>query len=159
MTNTDLAGSEKMSINSYLQKIKGEYATGKATEHSYRGYLQTLIQDLAKDVQVTNEPKRQKCGAPDYIVQKKDVPIGYIEAKDIGVDLDSIEKTDQLKRYLPSLDNLILTDYLEFRFFKYAEKRPARPNNTRLMPMEPMPIAPFKSPPTMPASSASLQSE
>ena len=105
-----------MPINGYLKEVKKIYSAGNATEHSYRGDLQNLVSNMIKDISITNEPKRQKCGAPDYIIQRKDVPIGYIEAKDIGIDLDKIEKSEQMKRYLGSLDNLILTDYLEFCF-------------------------------------------
>ena len=49
--------------------------------------------------------------------------IGYVEAKDIGVDLVKTERTDQLKRYKAALPNLILTDYLEFRHFVDGELR------------------------------------
>lgn len=50
---------------------------------------------------VTNEPLRIACGAPDYIITKKKIPIGYIEAKDVG-DTDLLgENThkEQLNRY------------------------------------------------------------
>ena len=112
----------KNNIEQYCKNIKQRFRTGISTEHSYRGDLQNLLQNLIKGINITNEPKRQKCGAPDYIIQRKEVPIGYIEAKDIGADLNKIEKSDQLKRYKKSLDNLILTDYAEFRFIKYGEK-------------------------------------
>ena len=111
-----------MPINEYLKAVKKRYDSGISTEHSYRADLQNLILSIVDKISVTNEPKRQKCGAPDYIIQKKEVPLGYIEAKDIGIDLNKTEKSSQLKRYLKSLDNLILTDYLEFRFFKYGQK-------------------------------------
>lgn len=111
-----------MPINEYLKQVKQQYAAGISTEHSYRADLQNLILVLVKGIQVTNESKRQKCGAPDYIIQKKQVPLGYIEAKDIGVDLDKTEISEQIKRYLLSLDNFVLTDYLEFRFYKYGQK-------------------------------------
>ena len=111
-----------MPINEYLKQIKKRFNAGISTEHSYRLDLQVLIINLIKGITVTNEPKRQKCGAPDYIIQNKEVPLGYIEAKDIGIDLNKTEKSDQMKRYLGSLDNLILTDYLEFRFYKYGNK-------------------------------------
>lgn len=111
-----------MQINEYLKQVKSRFSTGISTEHSYRADLQNLLNKMIKGITVTNEPKRQKCGAPDYIIQKKEVPLGYIEAKDIGIDLNKIEKSDQMKRYLSSLDNLILTDYLEFRFYKYGQK-------------------------------------
>ncbi|MCK4643355.1 N-6 DNA methylase [bacterium] len=111
-----------MSLHTYVNKIKKLYKSGISTEHSYRGDLQVLLTDMVPGIIVTNEPKRQECGAPDYIIQRKQVPLGYIEAKDIGIDLNKIEKSEQLKRYLKSLDNLILTDYLDFRFFRYGEK-------------------------------------
>lgn len=42
--------------------------------------------------------------------------IGFVEAKDIGIDLNKIEKSEQMSRYLAGFGNLILTDYLEFRW-------------------------------------------
>lgn len=55
---------------------------------------------------------------PDYVLTKKDIPIGYIEAKDIGVDLGSKTLKEQFDRYKAGLTNLIFTDYLEFHFYK-----------------------------------------
>ena len=49
------------------------------------------------------------------------ITVGYTETKDIGVDLDKTEKSDQLERYL-GYSNLILTDYLEFRFFRNGQR-------------------------------------
>lgn len=109
--------------NQYLEKVIKKYKTGITTEHSFRSDLQIFVESLVKNIQAINEPTRQKCGAPDLIVQQKGIPLGYIEAKDIGIDLDTAEKSSQLKRYLKSLDNLILTDYLEFRFYFYGQKQ------------------------------------
>ena len=85
-----------MQINEYLKQVKSRFSTGISTEHSYRADLQNLLNEMVKGITITNEPKRQKCGAPDYIIQRKDIPLGYIEAKDIGVDLNKIEKSEQL---------------------------------------------------------------
>lgn len=104
-------------INSVIQK----YKTGKTTEHSFRGDLQEYIERAVHGVQAINEPRRQQCGAPDYIIQKKNIPIGYIEAKDIDKHLDTVDKSEQLARYKASLDNLILTNYLEFWFYVNGE--------------------------------------
>lgn len=106
----------------YITALQRDYATGVAIEHAYRPALKNYLEALLKDIIAINDPKRQKCGAPDYIVRKGELDVGYIEAKDINVGLDKTEKTDQMKRYLESLDNLILTDYLEFRFYRYGEK-------------------------------------
>jgi hypothetical protein len=44
--------------------------------------------------------------APDFIVRKGSLTIGYIEAKDIGKSLDEAEKSEQLERYRDSLTKL-----------------------------------------------------
>lgn len=110
-----------MTIQEYIDKINILYRTGNAREHSYRGDLQTLLMSILPDVLVTNEPARVDCGAPDYMLTRKDVPIGYIEAKDIGVDLASKTLKEQFERYKSGLTNLIFTDYLEFHFYKEGQ--------------------------------------
>lgn len=110
-----------MPINNYLEKINRLYKTGNAREHSYRGDLQVLINTIVTDVLVTNEPARTECGAPDYIITKRDIPVGYIEAKDIGVDLESKSLKEQFDRYKASLQNLIFTDYLTFHLYINGE--------------------------------------
>lgn len=106
-----------MTIQEYINDLNKEYKTGRATEHTYRGYLQHLIKSMVSDVMVTNEPTRIKCGAPDYIITKKDIPVGYIEAKDIGYKLDDKQYKEQFDRYRKSLSNLIITDYIDFWLF------------------------------------------
>ena len=110
-----------MTIQHYITKIDTLYKTGNAREHSYRGDLQNLIMAILPDVLVTNEPARVACGAPDYVLTRKDIPIGYIEAKDIGVDLGSKTLKEQFDRYKSGLTNLIFTDYMDFHFYKDGE--------------------------------------
>ena len=115
-----------MPITHYLNQIQENLNTGNAKEHTHRSALEMLIETLAPQVNAVNEPRRIACGAPDYVVlnKKNNVPLGYIEAKDIGISLDKTQKTEQLTRYLDSLNNLILTDYLEFRWFVEGELKP-----------------------------------
>ncbi|MEE4357941.1 MAG: hypothetical protein V2I97_15845, partial [Desulfococcaceae bacterium] len=108
-------------INRYIENIHKRYKNGISTEHSFRGDLQNFFEAFSKEILVTNEPKRIECGAPDLIITGKKIPIGYIEAKDIGISLKKTEKEEQLKRYRESLDNLILTDYLEFRLYRSGD--------------------------------------
>lgn len=119
-----------MTTAQYITNIHSRYIRGNATEHTFRGDLQQLIESLVPTVSATNEPKRQSCGAPDYILTKKDmqsrsdsgIPVGFIEAKDIGdKDLDGTKKTgnkEQFDRYKASLNNLIFTDYLSFHLYR-----------------------------------------
>ena len=104
-------------ITQYIADINLTFRTGAATEHSYRPALQRFIENIAPSLRATNEPRRQECGAPDYIVTRNQIPVGYIEAKDIGSDLNSSLHREQFDRYKKSLNNLIITDYLTFQLF------------------------------------------
>ena len=110
-----------MTIQQYIDNLNQRYKLGNATEHTFRGDLQTLIESIVPTIRATNEPKRQTCGAPDYILTKKEIPVGFIEAKDIGdKDLLGAKKTgnkEQFDRYKASLNNLIFTDYLDFHLY------------------------------------------
>jgi hypothetical protein len=119
------SGGKPAPLKEYLRKLERALKRGDATEHTHRAALQELIEALDEKVISTNEPKRSDCGAPDYVVSRKrdQLSIGYIEAKDIGANLAEIERGDQLKRYLASLPNLLLTDYIEFRWFVDGKKR------------------------------------
>jgi predicted helicase len=108
-------------IKTYLDELDRDFRTGKATEHSHRPALKRLLESMLDGVQAINEPKHIDCGAPDYIVTRKDIPVGYIEAKDIGKDLNHKDFKGQFDRYKQSLDNLIITDYLDFRRYMKGE--------------------------------------
>lgn len=111
-----------MDLHQYIKDINQKFKAGNATEHTFRGLLEQLIESIEPTIRATNEPKRQSCGAPDYILTKKDIPVGFIEAKDIGdKDLDGVKKTgnkEQFDRYKASLNNLIFTDYLDFHLYR-----------------------------------------
>tara|TARA_R110001632_G_scaffold6324_5_gene25854 strand:+ start:34285 stop:37518 length:3234 start_codon:yes stop_codon:yes gene_type:complete len=114
-----------MTLLQYIDNLNQRFTLGNATEHTFRGDLQQLLETLLPEIRATNEPKRQSCGAPDYILTKKDIPIGFIEAKDIGdKDLEGKKKSgnkEQFDRYRASLTNLIFTDYLDFHIYQDGE--------------------------------------
>jgi len=104
----------------YRAAVERELRTGISTEHTHRPALKALVERLG-GVNATNEPKRSACGAPDFTVWEAaghgPVTVGYIEAKDVDVPLSAVERGEQMGRYLPALENLVLTDYLEFRWY------------------------------------------
>jgi hypothetical protein len=107
-------------IDFYRRQIQRELNQGDATEGTHRPALKTLIESLYPGVTATNEPKRVICGAPDFSLTRKKVPLGHIETKDVGVSLEEMERgkgphAEQLIRYRGGLPNWILTDHLEFR--------------------------------------------
>ncbi|MBP7826056.1 MAG: N-6 DNA methylase [Verrucomicrobia bacterium] len=119
------AGGQPSPLLEYLRKLERALERGDATEHTHRPALKELLETLNGQIVATNEPKRSDCGAPDYVISRKrdQLSLGYVEAKAIGTDLNVIERSDQLKRYLASLPNLLLTDYIEFRWFVEGRKR------------------------------------
>ena len=104
-------------IIKYIAGINRLYRAGNATEHTCRPELQRLLEKMTSGLTVTNETKRIVCGAPDYIVTRGEIPVGYIVAKDIGTDINGKANRAQFDRYKQSLDNLIITDYLQFQLF------------------------------------------
>ena len=115
-----------MNLKEYISTVNQKYRAGNATEHTYRGVLEQLMQSLLPKLRIVNEPKRVKCGAPDYIASRKDgMPVFYIEAKDIGDnDLDGRNPhghKEQFSRYKQALDYTIFTDYLDFHLYEHGE--------------------------------------
>ncbi len=111
-----MAYSSKL-LEEYFASVNDKFQTGQAREHAYRPVFERLIHELDASLKILNDPSRSAHGNPDFVFLRGDVTVGYTETKDIGVDLDKVEKSDQMQRYL-GYSNLILTDYLEFRFFR-----------------------------------------
>ncbi len=110
-----------MTTQQYISNISKRYQSGIAGEHSYRADLESLIRHIVPEVEITNEPlKVTKAGNPDYVITRKKIPIGFIEAKDIGKDLKNKTYNEQFDRYRKALDNLIITDYMSFMFYEHG---------------------------------------
>ncbi|MEK7397130.1 MAG: N-6 DNA methylase [Candidatus Poribacteria bacterium] len=114
-------------LKPYLQRLCEIASHGDAREESYYSAVEELLKEYAKladkkDVQVTTLPKKTEAGNPDFrIWDGKQHIVGYIEAKAPSVNLDSIQNSEQIKRYLDTFPNLVLTNFLEFRLFRDGE--------------------------------------
>jgi hypothetical protein len=112
----------------YLKALKQNLAHGDSTEHTHRAALQTLLKAIFPEVDSVNEAQRIACGAPDLSLRKGGVPIGHIETKDIGTNLDEVERGrgphgKQFIRYRDGLPNWVLTDYIRFDWYVAGELR------------------------------------
>lgn len=111
-------------MNNYLREIAKYYTDTNSSEHSYRTTFENYIKEIfpAKDGYFTQQDQRAINGnKPDFIVLKNGIPVLYIEVKKVGEDLDKIEKSNQADRYF-GYDNLIISDYVDFRFFRNGQK-------------------------------------
>ena len=115
-------------FNEYLAALRKNLAHGDSTEHTHRLALQRLIETVKPKVTVINEAQRIQCGAPDLTLRSGPTPLAHVETKDIGTNLDEVEKGrgphgEQFKRYKEGLPNWLLTDYLRFDWFVGGEFR------------------------------------
>ncbi len=110
-------------VTDFLTSVTETHASGIATEHSYRPALQKLINGFERDITALNEPKRIDVGAPDLIVQRKGIALGYVEAKDLHIGLRGMKDANkaQQQRYLKALPNLIYTNCLDWDFYRDGE--------------------------------------
>jgi predicted helicase len=129
-----------MTISDYISRLNTRYKSGISKEHAYRADLEILIRELVTGIEITNEPANvTDCGNPDYVITRKKIPVGYIEAKDIGKDLKAAAFKEQFNRYRKALDNLMITDYLWFQFYRNGqlihEIRIGEPDGKKINPL------------------------
>lgn len=110
-------------LSAYVEELKKEVKHREAKEHAYRPALKRLLESLGDFHAINDAAHIKDVGAPDFIIKRDEMPIAFAEAKDIDVNLDTVEASEQMQRYLASLHNLILTDYIEFRHYYKGERQ------------------------------------
>lgn len=115
----------KNAFEIYLNSISKKFKHPETSEMGYRTDFEILLKDIFEKVvtrpRIDHDAKAKDGNKPDFAILKHDVPILYIETKDIGVDLNKIEKSEQMARYF-GYTNLVLTDYVEFRFYRNGQR-------------------------------------
>jgi len=125
MNRTERGKLEK-ACSAYFKEIHTIYTGGSFREESFYPALKELIEECARlfpmqtGTGVLVLPKKTQAGIPDFRIGKNGEIVGYIEAKPPDANLREIEDSEQLKRYRDSLPNLILTNFLEFRLYRYG---------------------------------------
>lgn len=112
-------------FDKYISSVSKKFQLEQTTEMGYRTEFENLLNQLFESVKsfsgIDHDAKAFKGNKPDFVIRKNNIPILYIEVKDISVSLDKIEKSDQMNRYF-GYANLVLSDYLEFRFYRNGIK-------------------------------------
>ena len=104
-------------VKQYVSELIKVHEEG--TELSHRAALSKLVNQINEDYSLISEPKSESMKLKvDMRAFNKSYKVGYIETKDIGINLDKAMESEQLSRYMNSIQNLILTDYLEFRLIR-----------------------------------------
>ncbi len=113
----------RKTLRDYLKNLHETTARGDAREESYYQHLSNMVKEIGnildKKVEITILPKKTEAGNPDFRVWDGQLYVtGYIEAKKPGENLDIIQNSEQIKRYLNIFPNLVLTNFYEFRLYK-----------------------------------------
>lgn len=110
-------------VADFVTRVRNVQKTGSATEHSYRPAIEALLNGLDKSLAAINEPKRERCGAPDFIIQRDNIAVGHVEAKDLHIRLEKLNEAnaEQKQRYLKALPNLLYTNCLDWEFYRDGE--------------------------------------
>ena len=118
-----------MAFKEYVAELQRNLKSGHATEPTYYPALKSLLEGLDSFISVLQNPKKTEHGSPDFRLTRKrtiEFPVGWIEAKLPGEDLNKIERSDHLKRYF-HLPNLTLTDFLDLRWYTDGDSRRGTP--------------------------------
>lgn len=117
-------------FNTYFREVRKEYKRAEFTELTFRPYLQKFVEDVIPNLKLSGENKKIKgVGRPDYTCFKKNIKIGYIETKDLGLissdtGLKKILSSEQIVKYSTSaIPNIIITDYARFILYRNQQVR------------------------------------
>jgi len=118
----------RASVERYLGAVAQQYRRGDAREESYYDVLKQLWEELGSQLSsahatLTVLPRQTEAGNPDMRVWSGQQHVtGYIEAKEPKeTNLDHVEVSEQLKRYRAAFPNVILTNFLEFRLYRFGQ--------------------------------------
>jgi len=120
-------GKLEKALITYFKEIHEIYINGHFREESFYASFKRLFEECSKLFQTPEEvnvlvlPRKTEAGIPDFRAGKNGEIIGYIEAKTPDTNLDDVEDSEQNKRYRTSLPNLILTNFLEFRLYRFSD--------------------------------------
>lgn len=118
---------KEQALKQYQKELLELYQSTKANELSFRTPFENLLKSLApKGYKIIQEPKSEKEQSsirPDFKVYKLidkenelsyNSLVGFIECKNIDVDLKKHIKSEQLSKYLKISPNILLSNYKSF---------------------------------------------
>lgn len=116
-------------FNKYLSNVSEKFSHEETSEMGYRSDFELLLNEIFENIHIRGFNKRIDHDArakegkkPDFVLLNGEIPILYIETKDIGISLDKVEESKQGREYRFGYENFVLTDYIEFRFYRNGSR-------------------------------------
>ena len=125
--------NDSQALREYAKELNRNLRSG-GREHTHRPALRNLLNYLAGGEYAFNEARTDDDGDPDFVIRMRGVNAGFVECKDVPIDLGPIEIDSdsmppaadngrQLRRYRTAYKNLLLTNYHEIRWFRNGSRR------------------------------------
>ena len=123
---------ESTSLTAYLTSLQNLSEQDKELTHCAK--LESLLENLAqilssqraecKNIKIIHQPPNNKegKGAPDFLITKDSLVLGYVENKRVNAKLDEVAQSPQIRKYFTLSPNIILTDYLRFCLLHQDDK-------------------------------------
>ncbi len=91
-----------MTTNQYIETLNTRFKSGISREHSYRGDLESLIRELVKGVDITNEPSNvTDCGykpAQKWLKDRRGRDLSFEDILHYQKIIVSLFETDRLMK-------------------------------------------------------------
>jgi hypothetical protein len=118
-------------LTEYLNRIRDIKTISEKNRHRYR-YCEATFTHLFSSLIMGNSELNMSCfpqGSsirtnyrPDFSIFSDDKLIGFIECKKTSINLDSEDCQNQVQKYSKEYDNVILTNFIEFRLYQNSRK-------------------------------------
>ena len=108
----------RLALRDYLDGVRSTLATGQAGEQAYRGAFENLFKGFQGGTySALHEPLGVALGSRTLSSTNAAYQSAMSNVRTSAPDLEREENSEQLERYRNGLHNLILTDYLTFRWY------------------------------------------
>jgi len=118
----------KEAVSDYLSAVHKTAVNGDAPTERYYPLLKEFIKELWKirkegegEPEIIITRKKKEAGSPDIVIRYGSKVVGYIEARNPIKDLDDLRDIPLIRRYRKIYPNIILTNFLEFRLYRFGE--------------------------------------
>lgn len=104
-------------INKKINNIRIKNCSEYTFRTDFENFLN--VSKIENSINIVHEKKSIGFGKPDFVLEKNDFVLGYIEVKNIQKNIsDKILNSEQIQRYLRFCNNFIISNYRDFILFR-----------------------------------------
>ncbi len=110
------------SIITYMGALQREFVTGLVTRPDYNAALEDLLHSALGDMQIIRQAGEYEADAHLFTIQQKDETIAHLVTFPFDTDIDTVAQQGIIKTVAGSGLNVLVTNFLEFRWYRTGSK-------------------------------------